>query len=272
MTQMRGSAPKFKKGLGQNFLRDPNIAVDIARALPVDVPVLEIGPGDGFLTKQLLETDHRVIGVEIDKDWFHSLKRRLKGHSQFTLISANILKLDWDNLACDVPEINIAGNLPYHLTSPAIFTIFDRVRYNKLPKIKHMVVMIQDEVGKRLTADPGNKQFGGVSLLARFHADVSYLFSVPADRFFPKPRVNGAVVKFDFKEPDELPNIDYYLFQMIIKNCFSQRRKMMKNTLGKLQLPCDWQTLDYDFTLRPERFDFESFVSLTKDITALMES
>jgi len=262
--------PKFKRSLGQNFLRDKAIAREIASSFSDVSLVLEIGPGDGFLTQYLLERDLNVMGVEIDSSWIDKLQRRVKKYSGFELISGSILELDWNEIAKIDGTKAIAGNLPYHLVSSIMFGIFEIIRTRSDINLVEMVIMAQEEVAQRLTAVPGNKIYGGITLLAQYHADLEYLFTVPADCFFPRPKVDGAMIRFKFKSQQDLPQVDYEFFRRVVRACFGQRRKMMSNSLGQLnELPAGWKTIDFDFSLRPERLTLKQFVSLAQELTKI---
>jgi len=263
--------PRFKKSLGQHFLRDPNTALQIALAVPTDVLAVEIGPGDGFLSKELLETGHRLLGVEIDPEWRERLQNRLQNNLNFKLITGNILTLDWDSLATKEESLCVVGNLPYHLTSPVLFSVFRRVRERKPPTIQQMVVMVQAEVGRRLTASPGNKTYGALTLLAKYHAEVELLFTVPASAFVPRPAVDGAVLRFVFHAQQAVPTMNYDLFRRVVRGCFAQRRKMLRNAICVVNgLPPGWESLPFDFTKRPEQFTFDEYVKLTAGLAELL--
>ncbi len=267
--------PKPKKSLGQFLLRDPQIAHDIAAAIPSNSHVIEIGPGDGMLTSALLERGHHVIGVEIDLDIINKLRRNISDHRYFKLIAGDFMQIDWDAIAekADLKDqLVVTGNLPYHLTGPILFKLFDQIRSGRKPSVNQIVIMVQQEVALRLTAKHGNRTYSGLTVLTQYHGYPEYLFKVPADQFYPKPRVDGGVIKIRFKDMKELPNVDYEMFRTIVRGCFSQRRKMMRNTLGSaIELHPDWKKLDYDFTLRPEQFCLDQFVNLTHDLINLSE-
>lgn len=265
------TGPKFKKSLGQNFLRSDEIAHQIAESIPKEHLVLEIGPGDGFLTQELLETGHRVLAVEIDKTWIPKLHSRLKNYRDFKIITGNILELDWKSLSEEANDIVIAGNLPYHLATATLFSICQIVREQIPPRVHQMIVMMQHEVGLRISAQPNCKDYGAITLLAKYHADVEYLFRVPAKHFIPQPRVDGAIIRFTFKERSDMPDVDYMKFRRIVRGCFAQRRKMMRNSLNVINdIPEGWRSLDFDFTRRPENFTFNEFVALSKDLIELV--
>lgn len=259
-----------RKSLGQYFLRDPEVARQIAEATPPGVPVLEVGPGDGALTAQLLDIGRTVTAVEVDGALVERLNRRFRTHHDFDLITGNILKMDWAELGRRHPLVSVAGNLPYHLASPILFAVFDLVRSGEAPRVEAMVVMVQREVGRRLTAQPNSREYGALTLLAGYHGRAEYLFTVPANRFMPRPRVDGAVIKFSFYTPEERPEIDYFYFRRVVRACFAQRRKMMRNALRVVNdLPDGWQTLAHDFTRRPEQFTPEEFYRLATELREL---
>jgi 16S rRNA (adenine1518-N6/adenine1519-N6)-dimethyltransferase len=259
-----------RKALGQYFLRDAALARRIADATPPGIPVLEIGPGDGALTIQLLEAGRSVTAVELDPVLVERLQTRFHSRHDFDLITGNILQTDWDDLGKRFSELVVTGNLPFHLASPIMFAVFSLVRRNRSPRIVQMVIMVQREVGQRITGHPGNKEYGSLTLLTGYHGAPEYLFTVPADRFKPRPQVDGAVIRILFHRPDQFPDIEYEYFRRIVRGCFAQRRKMMRNALRVVNdLPEGWHELDYDFTRRPEQFTPEEFIRLAKDIQRL---
>lgn len=262
---------RAKKHLGQNFLRNKEIAEKIADLIPDKTPVVEIGPGDGALTEALLRTGHRVIGVEIDPEMIRRLKVKFKNNKDFSIFPENILKCEWKDISVDFNYINVAGNLPYHLASPILFKVFDHVRTSNIPLIDKMIVMLQYEVGQRVVAHHGSREFGGLSLLTRYHGKSSLNFKVDRKHFKPKPKVNGAVITTNFNSANDFRLLpDYDIFRHIVRGCFSQRRKMMRNSLSSLKnLPEGWKEIPFDFSLRPEQVSFEEFVHLTNQLIKL---
>jgi len=259
----------LKKRLGQFLLRDSTIAVRIAEAVPVEPLIVEVGPGDGALTRELLDSGHRVIGVELDNMMVKKLEQRFNHRRDFRLISGDILDVDWNSISNDNEDLVVVGNLPYHLTSPILFNVFDSIRL-KQSRIVSVIVMAQKEVGVRLTAESGGREYGSLTLLAKFHGTPEYLFTVPASSFHPKPGVDGGVIKITFRKQDSFPDVRYNDFRRVVRGCFAQRRKMMRNALCVVtDLPEGWQELEYDFTLRPEQFSFDDFIRLTRDLVNL---
>jgi len=266
-TTSKGGRPK--KHLGQFFLRDKSISERIAAQIQPGRLLIEVGPGDGSLTDELLKLGHHVVGVELDPSMVGRLERRFQHRRDFRLVSGNILKLDWMEFDRNGESLAIVGNLPYHLTSPILFDIFEIIRMGK-PKIEECVVMVQHEVGLRLAAEPGNKNYGSLTLLTQYHGCAEYLLTVPAASFYPIPGVDGGVVRIKFHTPSELPDVDYDDFRRIVRGCFAQRRKMMRNALGVVgDLPEGWKDLDFNFLLRPEQFSFDDFIRLTRELIAM---
>lgn len=262
---------RLKKALGQHFLRDREAAVRIAAAIPQGRLVVEVGPGDGALTHKLLLAGHRVLAIEIDAAMIPRLKRRFHRQKEhFSLIVADVLSVDWGALAGEFGPLVVVGNLPYHIASPLIFRVFDAVRKNSAATVEQMVVTVQREVAERLAATPGGKPYGGLTVLTRYHAEPEFLFAIPAAGFFPKPKVDGGVLRLKFRGPGEFPAIDYSLFRRVVRACFAQRRKVMRNALRVVNdLPDSWQELPFDWSKRPEQFSLDDFVSLVEKLKAL---
>jgi len=260
---------KPNKALGQSFLRDPETARRIAASLPTDLPVLEIGCGDGFLTEALLSAGHRVLGVEIDASWIPKLLRRIHHHPNFQLVATDALKIDWEALGRDQGRLQVAGNLPYHLASTILFDIFDRSREPDFSVTK-VVTMVQREVAARLTAATDDDDYGSLTLLTRYHAESRFLFRVPATLFHPRPRVDGGVIELTLRNASALPNVAYYHFRRIVRGCFAQRRKMLRNAIRIVNdLPDGWEDLPFDYTRRAEQVSFEEYLDLTHKLVAL---
>ncbi|MBM3327174.1 MAG: ribosomal RNA small subunit methyltransferase A [Calditrichaeota bacterium] len=262
------SNPRIHKSLGQCFLRDRAIADYIAATLPLGEPVIEIGCGDGFFTEALLDAGHQVLGVEIDTNWIPKLQRRIRHRREFQLIAPDILTLDWSALFAKFDRIQVTGNLPYHLTSPIIFSVFKQVR--EAGGISRLVVMLQREVAERFAAESGGRGYGSITVLAQYHSQIKYLLTAPKDSFYPQPRVEGGVVVFDFKLHPQLPGVGYEYFRRLVRGCFAQRRKMLRNAIRVVNdLPTDWEAIDFDFSRRPEQVSFEEYLRLAQSLIAL---
>lgn len=259
--------------MGQFYLRDRDITRRIAAATPTDIPLLEIGCGDGALTDALLSEGRSVIGVEIDPGLASRLRHRFGANKQFQLVEGNAVKLDWSSLLADAEEIAVVGNLPYHLASRILFEVLDRVRTMSKPHIREMVVMVQREVAERICAPSGGRDYGSLTLLVKYHGDAKYLFTVPADSFYPKPQVDGGVFRLTFTQPGRFPNVDYDAFRRVVRGSFTQRRKMLRNALRSVNdLPDGWLELGFDFRQRPEQLTFEDYLHLTQELGRLKTS
>ncbi|MDD5088280.1 MAG: 16S rRNA (adenine(1518)-N(6)/adenine(1519)-N(6))-dimethyltransferase RsmA [bacterium] len=247
-----------KKSLGQCFLAERSVAARIASALQLtsDDTVLEIGPGRGILTEELLSTGACVIAVEIDRRLIEPLQERFGSQPKFQLLHEDFLDTD---IAAVLPHgpVKVAGNLPYHLVAEVIFKLLIHTRRARgdsaLPWIECAVLMMQKEVADRVAAEPGGKVWGKISVFVQVEARSQGLFTVPAGAFRPSPKVDGGVVRLDFlRIPEHVPR-DFPTFERMVRFCFSQRRKMLKTSLSALAgIHPFWTRADFDFTRRPE--------------------
>lgn len=246
---------RAKKYLGQHFLRDLEIARRIAESLPLreTMPVLEIGPGTGVLTRFLLENPLiNLTAVEIDResvDYLHIHYPTLK------LIEGDFLKMDLNELYDD--KFCVIGNFPYNISSQIFFKVLD---YRD--KIPCVCGMLQKEVAERIASKPGKKAYGILSVLIQAFYSVDYLFTVSEHVFDPPPKVKSAVIRFTRNEVQHL-DCDEKLFKTVVKTAFNQRRKTMRNSLKPLVGKENPMYEDAIFDKRPEQLDVESFVYLT---------
>jgi 16S rRNA (adenine1518-N6/adenine1519-N6)-dimethyltransferase len=231
-----------KKSWGQNFLQDEAALADIAAAAapaPGET-VVELGAGLGHLTVRLLGRGARVVAVERDRDMAGVLRAELG--DRIALVEADAARLDWPALAdrYGVPDagggparLTVAGNLPYHLTSPILFSLLDHA-----PRVRRAVFLLQREVAERIAAAPGTKDFGLLSVLLQHVADADVVRRVPAGAFHPPPKVESAVLRLVFRPPREAVR-DPARFRRLVKAGFNQRRKTLRNALeaGKVAEP-----------------------------------
>jgi len=225
---------RAKKSWGQNFLADPKVLDDIARAA-VPVPgetVIELGAGLGHLSVRLLARGAKVVAVERDRDMVRVLRGELG--SQIVLLEADAPRLDWPALARrygtaggagEAPGLAVAGNLPYHLSSPILFSLLDAASL-----IRRAVFLLQREVAERLAAAPGTRDFGVLSVFLQRHAEVALVRRVPRSAFWPPPRVESAVLCASFRPPADRVG-DEARFRRLVKAGFGQRRKTLRNAL-----------------------------------------
>lgn len=255
---MRNVRPK--KGLGQHFLVDKNIARKITGSiLPGGFNTLiEVGPGMGVLTQYLLESKElNFLAVELDKESIGYLNERYPGAVE-KFIHADFLNFSLQNIK---PPIAIIGNFPYFISSQ----IFFRVLENR-EKISQVVCMIQKEVAERIAATPGNKTYGILSVLLQAYYHIEYLFTVHEKCFSPPPRVKSAVIRLKRNSTSEL-SCNPELFFRVVKTGFNQRRKVLRNSLQPLSLllPSASEML----TKRPEQLSVKQFEELTQLIENL---
>ena len=221
---------RIKKKFGQNFLIDKNVLEKIPEAAGItkDDLVLEIGPGIGTLTQYLSANAREVISVEIDKSLLPVLEDTLQGFDNVTIINDDILKVDITKLAEErngEKPIKIAANLPYYITTPIIMGILE----SGAPA-DTMVFMVQKEVADRISADPGGKEYGVLSLAVQYYCETYTAVDVPPESFIPRPEVYSSVVVLKKREK-KIPVKDETLMFRLIRTAFSQRRKTLMNCL-----------------------------------------
>ena len=253
-----------KKNLGQHFLVDLNIAKRIADTVDepyADLPVLEVGPGMGVMTQYLVQKPRPLKVVEIDRESVAYLKETLFKEDKSLssqIISGDFLRMDL-NEVFGGQQFVLTGNYPYDISSQIFFKMLD----NK-DLIPCCTGMIQHEVAVRMASQPGNKQYGILSVLIQAWYNVEYLFTVEPDVFNPPPKVQSAVIRMTRNEVTDL-GCDEALFKRIVKTTFNQRRKMLRVSLRQL-LPKDspiFSQHEEFLTLRPEQLSISQFVELT---------
>ena len=225
---------RTKKRLGQNFLINPEVISDIIEfsGITKDDTVLEIGPGVGFVTEQLIKRAKKVIAVELDEEAIKELEKL--NCDNLEIIHKDILKTDLSELSDE--KMKVVANIPYYITSPIIAHLLgeiDDLHNKNREKITDIVLMVQEEVARRIVATEKSpsKQYGLLTILSQFWADCSILRTVGRHSFYPAPKVNSALVYLKIRENPLLDLNDYTYFRRIIKAAFSQRRKTLKNCL-----------------------------------------
>ena len=221
---------RASKRLGQNFLVDAGVVraiVDAADLSPADT-VLEIGPGIGTLTQGLAESGARVVAVELDKKLPAVLAETLKGYDNVAIVPGDILKLDILrilNLGAG-EQFKVVANLPYYITTPILMALLEQ----HLP-IARMVTMVQKEVAVRMTARPGSKDYGALSIAVQYYTDAHIVMDVPPRAFMPAPEVTSAVIVCRVRETPSVCPTDEKLFFRLVRAAFGQRRKTLLNAL-----------------------------------------
>jgi 16S rRNA (adenine1518-N6/adenine1519-N6)-dimethyltransferase len=214
-----------KKRFGQNFLRDPRIVERILAAaglLETD-RVLEIGPGLGVLTDPMLSQARQVVVIEVDLDLAEKLRDR--SDARLLVQEGDALRLRWDLLLTE-PPYKLVANLPYNISSQILFKILDH-----RPLFSRLVLMFQKEVGDRLCAAPGSRDYGILSVLCQIWFDIRRVAVVPPGAFYPPPKVHSAVLAFEPLPAPRVEVADEAFFRRVVKAAFAQRRKTLRNTL-----------------------------------------
>ena len=247
-----------RKRFGQHFLTDGAIIDGIVDAIdphPGD-PMVEIGPGLAALTQPLVERLGRLNVIELDRD----LAVRLRAHPHLNVIESDVLRVDFTQLATslDTTQLRVVGNLPYNISSPILFHLLDHVSV-----IQDQHFMLQKEVIDRMVAKPCTSDYGRLSVMLQWRYDMEDVLFVPPESFDPPPRVDSAVVRMvPLAQP---PQIDVKLMEAMIQVAFSQRRKLLRHTLGKW-LEARNFTGVFDVQRRAEEVPVADYVTLVQSL------
>lgn len=247
---------KPKKSLGQHFLHDANILRNICASVAAknDERVIEIGPGEGALTTFLVNQYEDVLAIEIDDRAVNLLAEKLPN---LKVIQGDILKISWDDVLKPEGKNVVVGNIPYYITSPILFKVMDAGAV-----FRRAVFLMQKEVAERLVASPGSKAYGILSVQAQLFGKVDYLFTVSRHVFYPKPKVESAVISFEpFSET--LP-VEREHLKQVVRTAFNQRRKKLSNSLKSLVQ--DPNSIDFDLNLRPDQLQPKDYIKLTQEV------
>lgn len=270
---------KANKSLGQNFLINDNAVTEIIKASNItnEDLVIEIGPGLGTLTKEILKKAGKVICIELDKKMVQILNDRFGNDEKFNIINEDVLKVDLNKIIKEEKETRklknakIVANLPYYITTPIIMKLLEE----KLD-LEQITVMIQKEVAKRLTAKPGSKETGAITYSIYYYAKAKELLEVKKESFIPAPEVTSEVIELKIRKekPIKIENEEEEkkLFK-IIKNAFTQRRKTLLNALvntkifeNKTEGQEILKKLGLEENIRAEKLTLEDFANLEKII------
>ena len=267
----------FKKKFGQNFLTDHNILTKITETadLSKEVNVIEIGPGIGSLSQYLLEEAAEVMAFEIDKSLIPILEETMAPYDNFTLVSADILKVD---LLSEIQKfknpnlpIKVVANLPYYITTPILMHLIE----SKIP-FSEFVVMMQKEVADRIAASPKTKAYGSLSIAVQYYMEASVAFIVPRTVFIPAPNVDSAILKMFRREEPVVEVEDEEWFFKTMHSSFVHRRKTLMNNMqaafGKESKPEIEKLLaqaEISPTIRGEALSIEEFAKLADALLPL---
>ncbi len=245
-----------KKSFGQNFLTDDNILrkiIDAARLSPDDT-VLEIGPGFGALTKHIVRSVPHFTAVELDKDLAQFIRTEFP---TVNLIEGDVLALSFATLA-NGKKLKVLGNIPYAITSPILFKLLDERAH-----LCEAILLVQDEVARRLSAPPHTKEYGILAVQLQAFAKVEYCFKVGKHVFKPQPNVNSAVVRLSFQNTSQVPADLEHSFRMLVRRAFAMRRKTLENNLKRYY---DLSGIPFDFKRRAEELSVSDFIALASHL------
>lgn len=264
----------FAKKYGQNFLIDGNIVSNIVKnaGITKEDTVLEIGPGIGTMTQVLCEQAKNVIAVEIDKRLIDVLTFTLRDYDNVTVINSDILKCNIEELCKQYSSngrLKVVANLPYYITTPIIMELLEK---NNNSVIESITVMIQKEVAERLGAEPGNKDYGAITLSINYYSDANIVMNVPASCFMPRPNVDSAVIRMDIYDKPPVATMDEVKMFKVIKAAFSQRRKTLVNSvssstdIAKETILKSLNEMGLSESVRGETLSLEQFAELSDRI------
>ena len=260
---------KPKKKLGQNFLHDKNIISAIVNKANIeDEDIIEIGPGPGILTESILNNKARsLLAIEKDDSFEVNLKKiRSNYRDNFDYLINDVIDFDFKKLA--KKNYKFVSNLPYNISVPFILKM---IRIRKIIPWKEMILMVQKEVAERITAKINTKNYGRLSIMVNLNNDVKKLLNVKPSSFIPRPKVDSTVIKISPKNKDI--NINTEIFENIVKTCFSQRRKKVKNNLDQLNINTisllELSNIDPD--IRAENIDIEGFIRISRNYEELIK-
>jgi 16S rRNA (adenine1518-N6/adenine1519-N6)-dimethyltransferase len=256
---------KFSKSLGQNFLVDDSVLDDIVSGAEVNDEdfIIEIGPGVGTLTAQLLMKAKKVTSIELDNDLIPILEQELGENKNFNLIHKDALKVDFNELIGGEKNVKLVANLPYYVTTPIIVKLL-KDGYN----FKSLTIMIQKEVAERINAEPNCKEYGALSVLVQYYCNTSIIRRVAPTCFIPRPKVESIVIKLDRLATPRVRTKDIKLMFELVRAGFNMRRKTLWNAaktlkLSKEKLEVAFEKSGVDPKRRAETLTLEEFALLS---------
>ncbi len=248
------------KKFGQNYLIDKNIVLKFVNRFEPQKNdhIIEIGPGRGAITEELVSRTNHLIAIEIDNRIIDELKTKLPN---VNFINKDILKIDFSKILEHNTKYRVMGNIPFNLTSSIFFRLIKNRNY-----FSDAMFIIQFEVAQRIISKPNTKDYGILSVILNYFSDVNIEFEISPNVFYPKPKVKSSVIKLDFKK-DISDNLDAQLFIDVVKASFGNRRKTLKNSLNNsIFKSCNFMEINLDFSRRAETLTIDDFIKLTKFI------
>ena len=258
MTDLESGLPPRRKRYGQNFLSDPNIIrriIDTLAPQPGD-HLFEIGPGRGALTDHLVKTGNRLDVIEIDHDLVRLLEARYAGQA-VQIHQGDVLQFDLTSLATG-RTLRVIGNLPYNISTPLLFRLFEQSAV-----IADMHLMVQREVADRLVASPQTAAYGRLGIMASYFCNIERCFTVPPTAFSPRPKVQSAIIRCTPYTDPPVPALDPVALRRLVTQAFTQRRKVLRNSLKPLLDEHEIEALGIDSRARPETLELRQFVLLS---------
>jgi 16S rRNA (adenine1518-N6/adenine1519-N6)-dimethyltransferase len=266
------------KKLGQHFLQDRSIArqIILRAGFDPDSWIMEIGPGMGALTFPLAESVRHVVAVEKDPRLAELLRGRLLQRSikNVTIVTSDVLRFHFEEVAPSFGgNIQVIGNLPFNISSPFLEKLI-----NSRAIVTRAILTFQAELGRRLIASPGNKQYGAMSVLAQYHARVSPLLEIPKKAFYPSPKVESMVVELDFTRPHPARAENEEIFRRVVRGAFAHRRKTLINSLrgafpewNRNDLLSALKNSDIEPGKRAEVLEINDFIRLSKFLDSFFD-
>lgn len=248
-----------KKRFGQNFLEDHQVLRDMVSAIsPKQTDnLVEIGPGLGALTRYLLDEIDQITVIEIDRDLVNYLKKEFSS-DQLTIHSNDALKFDFTSLVKANQRIRVVGNLPYNISTPLLFHLFDQI-----DSIEDMHFLLQKEVVQRITAPVGSTHYGRLSVMSQYYCAVESLFDVGPDAFNPHPQVNSAYLRLMPHRPIRTSASNIKQLEYVVREAFNHRRKTIGNSLKHLVTTEMFADCQINPKKRPQELSVEEYISLS---------
>jgi len=250
---------KARKRFGQNFLTDEHVINRIVTSIGLQAndKLVEIGPGQAALTRELLPLVDELNVIELDRDLIPGLETLRAMYPGMSIHSTDALKFDFSSLVKGDEKLRVVGNLPYNISTPLIFHLLKQSSI-----IRDMHFMLQKEVVQRMAAVPGDGQNGRLTIMVQYRCKVENLFIVPPESFSPRPKVDSAIVRLTPYETLPFPANNEQTLATLVTQAFSQRRKTLRNCVKKLLSAEQIESVDIDPSRRPETLSVEEFVSL----------
>ena len=260
MRLQNGKLHQARKRFGQNFLHDEYIIQKIVDAISPtsEDHLVEIGPGQGALTKPFADSGAQLDCIELDRDLVAHIEERFAQRPSVSVYQHNILKFDISTLSKTEKSLRVVGNLPYNISTPVMFHL---LKDHSL--IHDMTFMLQLEVIQRMVATIGEKNYGRLGLMVQYFCEVEHLFNVPSSAFTPKPKVVSAIVRLRPHKNFPVIAKDPECLQTVIRTAFNQRRKTLKNSLKAIISETTLNKLAIDASLRPENLSLADYVLIS---------